>query len=1047
MAAYSDDEEDEAVSGDEEEVQEEEEEEEWKAPFVDWNKPVMGRYEVKRHEILGSGSFSVVRKGTDLQTGLTVAVKTYKAANKDTWATTLVSFENQVNLLLKLQKNLGPDELVRLDEEIVDADEATIEASELFEWEMKDLFVNLLNYSTTPEGRPGPHPEDGMLYIVMELAECTLQDYIEEVKEGTHQMSKRDAQKISHSLCSMIASLHAKGFVHLDIKSENVMRFQGKWKLIDVDGSVPTGTEISPEDDSVAFTPIYCCPSFAEFCLGRDDSATQIIEPAMDVFSVGLTLLELCIDEPLLKGTFERICEDTGGDVFAYFSFLSDLSQALDLPPEVKAFDNDFYDLVKVWMLDKRSPMRRSCFQCLNHPFFGKQLSDMEPCFHKAERQRSSLYQEKQKAKAEEKKEIELECLMLQDGGDPLALTAWISVKIRLAVVYGTWTIVNAESEEEVQSMIEYKQLDGASIKRVPESKSAKACPIEINVQGKKILLSLGKRETRNTWVNNLKQAAAGGAGVGGKKDGKKRNALKKTNMKKMKAQMKTSAAHHFKTRDRHGHMHYYAWLDTAAADEMGLGVDKSHTGRFSKEDKSSGKIDKGKLQTESTETTYNNAKQWTEDGLIDALERHGIDHTLYGQDEARSIPELVKELNNGDSYFQTVDDQLVRLFDAVIIKIEAPGGRILQELERELSDGRVVGDKQFPAAKRRPHEDVLDTALRILKDKVQMKPADVDISVESDLVWEEKESNSYPGLHTVVRKHIVRGKLLTLAYAEESEFTVAKSDGNKRYFAWHQDEKAKAKTSQTRNSTTSFLESLGFKEQLLKRSVEEIQHASVTETDVRAMLTQYGVDLQKFGTGEAKSIADLTDELVKGDSRLMIRKDDEAAGGYDNECPIVRVVDVVCLRLFSPNKKQLLVETWEIFNDGRTRSRGMYPGIKQLTDETVLSAVESLLADFCIPTDAVQINPQRNNFREESESPSYPGLKSVYNRRVLEAVIVTTDLEVLTQLGLVEGALPDSKNENRSSILATSVRSYGTQALHDDVSAMLIAGMQDSNR
>merc|ERR1719387_1247916 len=106
-------------------------------------------------------------------------------------------------------------------------------------------------------------------------------------------------------------------------------------------------------------------------------------------------------------------------------------------------------------------------------------------------------------------------------------------------------------------------------------------------------------------------------------------------------------------------------------------------------------------------------------------------------------------------------------------------------ELERELSDGRVIGERQFPAAKRRPTEDVLDTALRILRDKLQMQEYDVEITVGTDLVWEEKDSKSYPGIHTVVRKHIVTGELKKLSLCETDDMIVQKPNGDKRFYAW----------------------------------------------------------------------------------------------------------------------------------------------------------------------------------------------------------------------------------------------------------------------
>ncbi len=53
----------------------------------------------------------------------------------------------------------------------------------------------------------------------------------------------------------VVAGLHAKGFIHLDLKPENLMLFDGMLKLIDVDGCVRIGTAISVSDSSLSFSP------------------------------------------------------------------------------------------------------------------------------------------------------------------------------------------------------------------------------------------------------------------------------------------------------------------------------------------------------------------------------------------------------------------------------------------------------------------------------------------------------------------------------------------------------------------------------------------------------------------------------------------------------------------------------------------------------------------------------------------------------------------------------------------------------------------------
>merc|ERR1719162_2585200 len=99
--------------------------------------------------VLGEGSFSICRKGVDIETGEEVAIKEYKAPKKgdeQSEHTTLAKFRRQVQVLTELQKpwaaenNLGP----------------TMCHDQLQQETPGRLFMQVIDYSTGEDGEPGP---------------------------------------------------------------------------------------------------------------------------------------------------------------------------------------------------------------------------------------------------------------------------------------------------------------------------------------------------------------------------------------------------------------------------------------------------------------------------------------------------------------------------------------------------------------------------------------------------------------------------------------------------------------------------------------------------------------------------------------------------------------------------------------------------------------------------------------------------------------------------------------------------------------------------
>ena len=73
--------------------------------------------------------------------------------------------------------------------------------------------------------------QNGTAYYVMEyLGDTSLQQYVHQQGE---RLSEQEAINIINSLCNAVKYLHGKGILHLDIKPDNIMIFNGQPYLID----------------------------------------------------------------------------------------------------------------------------------------------------------------------------------------------------------------------------------------------------------------------------------------------------------------------------------------------------------------------------------------------------------------------------------------------------------------------------------------------------------------------------------------------------------------------------------------------------------------------------------------------------------------------------------------------------------------------------------------------------------------------------------------------------------------------------------------------
>ncbi|HXP29418.1 MAG TPA: serine/threonine-protein kinase, partial [Solirubrobacteraceae bacterium] len=193
------------------------------------------RYEL--HELIGEGAFGRVYRGVDRRLHRQVAIKVIKPwwAEQDEW---VERFEREAQLLARVS---DPG------------------------------IVQIFDIGHAAEGP----------YYVAELVDG--ESLAQRLRRGA--MTPSEAVAIATRLCDALASAHARGIVHCDVKPANVLiRRDGKVKVGDFGVARLAGGTSQADSATVAGTPRYMSPEQAR---GRAST------PATDVYSAGVVLYEM----------------------------------------------------------------------------------------------------------------------------------------------------------------------------------------------------------------------------------------------------------------------------------------------------------------------------------------------------------------------------------------------------------------------------------------------------------------------------------------------------------------------------------------------------------------------------------------------------------------------------------------------------------------------------------------------------------------------------------------------------------------------------------
>jgi len=355
-------------------------------------------------------------------------------------------------------------------------------------------------------------------------------------------------------------------------------------------------------------------------------------------------------------------------------------------------------------------------------------------------------------------------------------------------------------------------------------------------------------------------------------------------------------------------------------------------------------------------------------------LREHNIDPRLFGRFEAKTLEQLAAEVRSGAARLMldaTEHKKLVRVVDVVVLRLVSGQGeeqRVLVEMEECYPDGRRRETGRLPGTKKEPHENTRQTAWRIVKEMLVLGADAVrfDLS-EVGRHEEETESPSYPGVRTVYRKEVVECSLLTSAGTTKSSWSAADTQGYSRLFAWLS--RAEAEARKVRLGA----EEAGTVSTLVRAPL------GLTEEALQEHLTGLGVDVAAFGQGGTRSLREFSSELLRGEANLM----QDASGA------LRRVVDVVLLVITKPTG-ETLVQAEQLLADGHRVALNRLPGAKRRPDENhFLSARRILRRQLEIDENQVRLNQEVEFVEDEKPSPSYPGLTTLYRKRLIRAEVL----------------------------------------------------------
>ena len=149
--------------------------------------------------------------------------------------------------------------------------------------------------------------------LVMPLADRNL--FVALKQERWAGKNMEEVRHVFVQLVHCVEHMHEKGVLHADLKTLNIVRTAGQWKLIDLDAACVIGKEPVGHKSSSAYVPpeaifidektdTACVRSVVTLTKGEANYDLLTAHPSFDVWSLGCILYQMCTPDvkPLFQG-------------------------------------------------------------------------------------------------------------------------------------------------------------------------------------------------------------------------------------------------------------------------------------------------------------------------------------------------------------------------------------------------------------------------------------------------------------------------------------------------------------------------------------------------------------------------------------------------------------------------------------------------------------------------------------------------------------------------------------------------------------------------